>query len=158
MGKCIEIYLDDHSDEFVQGLIDSGEYKDAIEVIGDGLFYLEEEVKHRDEPLTLTPKGCLEVALTESGISDVDLFVEDKRSRKFNAAYLILERRMKSAGYITDEKGESQDSTNSDKPFEIFSRTIKGFYTSVIDEQLSVAWELFLYHMEGHGNTSQSHE
>ena len=158
MGKSIEIFLDDHNDEFVQGLIDSGEYKNASDVIGEGLFYLEEEVKHMDEPLTLTPKGCLEVALTDSGISDVDLFVEDEKCRKFNAAYLILERRMKSAGYITDEKGESQDSTNSDKPFEIFSRTIKGFYTSVIDEQLSVAWELFLYHMERLWNTSQSDE
>lgn len=154
MGRCLEIYLDDHNDEFVQGLIDSGEYKDVSDVIGESLFYLEEKAKHMDEPLSLTPKGCLEVALTESGISDVDLFVEDERYRKFNAAYVILERRMKSAGYISDEKGESQDSTNSDKPFEIFSRTIKGFYTSVIDEQLSVAWELFLYYMERHGNTS----
>lgn len=158
MGRCLEIYLDDHNNEFVQGLIDSGEYKDISDVIGESLFYLEEEVKHRDEQLSLTPKGCLEVALTESSISDVDICVEDERCRKFNAAYLILERRMKSAGYISDEKGEPQDSANSDKPFEIFSRTIKGFYTTVIDEQLSVAWELFLYYMERHGNTSQRHE
>ncbi len=57
--------------------------------------------KEKDGGWRLTPKSCLSIALNETSISDVDLFVEDDRHRKFESAYIILEQRMNNAGYIT---------------------------------------------------------
>jgi hypothetical protein len=54
--------------------------------------------KEKDGGWRLTPKSCLSIALNETSISDVDLFVEDDRHRKFESAYIILEQRMNNAG------------------------------------------------------------
>lgn len=116
---------------------------------------LEEEERLSDKPLALTPKACLEIALTDTGISDVELFVEDERNRKFCSTYTILEHRMSSAGYITDENGETHIATDSEKPLGIFKRTIRGFYPNTSDEQLDAAWDLFVYHMERQGNLAK---
>ena len=57
--------------------------------------------KEKDGGWRLTPKSCLSIALNETSISDVDLFVEDDRHRKCESAYIILEQRMNNAGDIT---------------------------------------------------------
>lgn len=99
----------------------------------------------------LTPIVCLGFALAETEIS-VDPFSTGERNSKFESAYTILERRMNDAGYITDENGETKDHTNSEKPVVIFTKTIKGFYPKATDEQISAAWDLFVYHMDKQGN------
>ena len=154
--KTIEISIDDHLEEFVQTMIATGEYADHSDVISEALTMLEEEEKLSDAPLALTPKACLEIALTDTGISDVDIFVEDISNRKFCSAFTILERRMKSEGYITDENGNTHSTPESKKPFDIFTRTIRGFYPNTNDEQLEAAWELFIYHMERQGNIAKT--
>ena len=150
--KTIEVYLDDHSDEFIRKMIATGDYADDSDVVCEALALLEEEEKISDIPLTLTPKACLGTALTDTGISDMDLFVEDERNRKFCSAYTILERRMNGAGYITDKNGETHHDSDSEKPIDIFTRTIRGFYPNTSNEQLDAAWDLFVYHMERQGN------
>ena len=151
-GKPIEVFLENHDEEFIQRMISSGEYSDVSDVVREALFMLEEEDKWKDEPITLSPKGCLGIALEDTSIADDVLFLEDERNKKYDSAYLILEKRMKDAGYITDENGETKDSTDSEKPAVIFSRTIKGFYPKASEEQIAAAWDLFIYHMERHGN------
>ena len=89
--KTIEISIDDHLEEFVQTMIATGEYADHSDVISEALTMLEEEEKLSDAPLALTPKACLEIALTDTGISNVDIFVEDINNRKFCSAFTILE-------------------------------------------------------------------
>lgn len=64
--------------------------------------------KKKDGGWCLTPKACLSIALNETSISDVDLFVEDDRHLKFESAYIILEQRMNKAGYITDKDGNTK--------------------------------------------------
>ena len=108
--------------------------------------------KEKDGGWRLTPKSCLSIALNETSISDVDLFVEDDRHRKFESAYIILEQRMNNAGYITDKEGKTKYTKDSEKPEVIFSRTLMGFYPHATNEQVDAAWELFLYHMERQGN------
>ncbi|MBQ8989987.1 MAG: hypothetical protein IJ067_09875 [Prevotella sp.] len=103
----------------------------------------------------LTPKACLEIAINDTDISDVNFFLDDEKSRKFESVYAILEKRMNDAGYITDENGETKDNTDSDKPIVIFEKTIRGFYPLATDEQISAAWDLFVYHMERQGNISK---
>ena len=66
--KTIEVHLDEHWVEFIQKIIGTGEYTDAGDVISNGLYYLETEDSLKDVPLKLTPKACLEIALTDSGI------------------------------------------------------------------------------------------
>lgn len=154
--KTIEISLDDYLEEFVQTMIATGKYTDHSDVVSEALTMLEEEGKLSDAPLALTPKACLEIALTNTGISDVDIFVEDVNNRKFCSAFTILERRMKSEGYITDENGATLSTPESKKPFDIFSRTIRGFYPNTNDDQLEDAWELFVYHMERQGNIAKT--
>ena len=63
---------------------------------------------------------------------------------------------MKSEGYITDENGNTHSTPESKKPFDIFTRTIRGFYPNTNDEQLEAAWELFIYHMERQGNIAKT--
>ena len=58
---------------------------------------------------------------------------------------------MYDAGYITDENGEKKDHKDPDKPQIIFSRTVKGFYPDATEEQISAAWDLFVYRMKKHG-------
>lgn len=41
---------------------------------------------------------------------------------------------------------------DSKKPYDIFARTIRGFYSNTNDDQLEAAWDLFIYHMERQGN------
>ncbi|MBQ7423873.1 MAG: type II toxin-antitoxin system ParD family antitoxin [Prevotella sp.] len=154
--KTIEVHLDEHWDEFIQKMIGTGEYTDASDVISDGLYYLETEDSLKDAPLKLTPKACLEIALTDTGISDVDIFVDDINNRKFCSAFTILERRMKSEGYITDENGDTHHTNDASKPADIFARSIRGFYPNASNDQLNAAWELFVYHMERQGNTKSN--
>lgn len=154
--KTIEISLDNHLLEFVQEMIATGEYTDHSDVISEALTMMEEEEKLSDVPLALTPKACLEIALTDTGISDVDIFVEDINNRRFCSAFTILERRMKNEGYITDENGDTHHAPDSKKPFDIFIRTIRGFYPNTNDDQLEDAWELFVYHMERQGNIAKT--
>ena len=106
-----------------------------------------------DSGWRLTPKSCLGIAIKNTEISNVDLFQEDEESRKFESVYAILEKRMYEAGYITDEDGKTKDNADSDKPIVIFTKTIKGFYPKATDEQISAAWDLFVFHMERQGNT-----
>lgn len=153
--KTIEVNLDDHHEEFVQKMIATGEYTDCSDVINEALTMLEEEEKLSEVPLALTPKACLEIAITDTGISDVDIFVEDVNNRKFCSAFTILERRMKSEGYITDENGETHSTPESKKPFDIFTKAIRGFYPNTNDDQLEAAWDLFIYHMERQGNLAK---
>ncbi len=154
--KTIGINLDDHLEEFVQRMISTGEYTDHSDVISEALTMLEEEEKLSDIPLVLTPKACLEIALTDTGISDIDIFVEDVNNRRFCSAFTILERRMKNEGYISDENGDTHHTPESKKPFDIFSRTIRGFYPNTNDDQLEAAWDLFIYHMERQGNIAKT--
>ena len=111
--------------------------------------------REEEEILRLTPKSCLAIAISETSISDFDMFVEDERNRKFESAYTILERRIDDAGYITDKDGKTKYDENSEPPKSIFSRTIKGFYPDATEEQISAAWDLFIYHMERQGNISK---
>lgn len=111
--------------------------------------------KKKDEGWHLTPIVCLSIAFNETSISEVNLFVEDDKYRKFESAYIILEQRMNKAGYITDKDGNTKYTKDPEKPETIFSRTIKGFYPEVTDEQIDAAWELFLYHMERQGNATK---
>ena len=99
----------------------------------------------------LTPKSCLAIAINETSISDFDMFVDDESNRKFESAYTILERRIDDAGYITDKDGKTKCDEYSEPPEAIFSRTIKGFYPDATDDQISAAWDLFVYHMERQG-------
>ncbi len=108
-----------------------------------------------DEGWRLTPKSCLAIAISETSISDFDMFVEDERNRKFESTYTILERRIDNAGYITDKDGKTKYDENSESPKSIFSRTIKGFYPDTTEEQISAAWDLFVYHMERQGNITK---
>lgn len=102
----------------------------------------------------LTPKTCLGFALAETEIS-MDPFLMDERNSKFELVYTILEHRINDAGYITDENGKTKDHTNSDKPEVIFTKTIKGFYPKATDEQISVAWDVFVYHMDRQGDLAR---
>ena len=111
--KTIEVNLDDHLEEFVQKMIATGEYTDNSDVVCEALTMLEEEEKLSDAPLALTPKACLEIAITDTGISDVDIFVEDVNNRRFCSAFTILEHRMKNEGYITDENGDTHSTSES---------------------------------------------
>ena len=153
--KTIEICLDTHFEKFVQKMIKTGEFTDYNDVVCEALTFLEEAEKLSDARIALTPKACLEIALTDTGISDVELFVEDERCRKFRSTYTILERRMSSAGYITDENEKMHYDKDSKSPFDIFTRTVRGFYPNTSDEQLDAAWDLFLYHMERQGNLAK---
>ena len=153
--KTIKVYLDDHHEELIQKMLATGEYTDSCDVIREALTMLEEEEKISDAPLSLTPKACLEIAITDTGISDLDIFVEDVNNRKFCSTFTILECRMKSEGYITDENVETHSNPNSMKPFDIFTKTIRGFYPNTSEEQLDAAWDLFLYHMERQGNLTK---
>ena len=153
--KTIEVNLDDHLEEFVQKMIATGEYADNSDVVCEALTMLEEEEKLSDAPLALTPKACLEIAISDTGISDVDIFVEDAKNRKFCSAFTILERRMKNEGYITDENGDTHNTPDSKKPFDIFTKTIRGFYPDTSDDQLEAAWDLFIYNMERQGNLAK---
>ena len=153
--KTIEVNLDDHLEEFVQKMIATGEYADNSDVVCEALTMLEEEEKLSDAPLALTPKACLEIAISDTGISDVDIFLEDANNRKFCSAFTILERRMKNEGYITDENGDTHSTPDSKKPFDIFTKTIRGFYPDTSDDQLEAAWDLFIYNMERQGNLAK---
>lgn len=106
----------------------------------------------------MTSKSCLAIAISETSISDFDMFVEDERNRKFESTYTILERRIDDAGYITDKDGKTKYDENSEPPKSIFTRTIKGFYPDAIEEQISAAWDLFIYHMERQGNITKEKE
>lgn len=150
--KTIEVNLDEHFEEFIKKMIATGEYTDESDVVCEALGLLEEEEDLSDVPLALTPKACLGTALTDTGISDMEMFVDDERNRKFCSAYTILERRMNGAGYITDKNGETHHDSDSEKPIDIFTRTIRGFYPNTSNEQLDAAWDLFVYHMERQGN------
>ena len=75
--KTIKVYLDDHLEELIQKMLATGEYLDSCDVIREALTMLEEEEKISDAPLSLTPKACLKIAITDTGISDLDIFVED---------------------------------------------------------------------------------
>lgn len=103
--------------------------------------------KH-EERYCLTPKACLMESLSDTSISDIDLSFNEWESGKFHSTYIVLERRMYEAGYITDEKGETKDHKDSDTPEAIFKRTIKGFYTDATEEQIAAAWDLFVFLME----------
>jgi len=137
--KTIEVNLDDHLEEFVQKMIATGEYTDNSDVVCEALTMLEEEEKLSDAPLALTPKACLEIAITDTGISDVDIFVEDVNNRRFCSAFTILEHRMKNEGYITDENGDTHSTSESKKPFDIFTKTIRGFYPNT---RQTISWRL----------------
>ena len=157
MGKIIQVCLDAHYEEFVQKMTGSGDYADVSDVTCEGLRLLEEQEEMFDKAeWTLSPKGCLLVALSDTGIDDSALLEEDESGGKFHSAYLILERRMKAAGYITDENGETKDNSDSEKPAEIFRRTVKGFYPGASEDQISAAWDLFVYHLEFHGHTKNA--
>lgn len=108
-----------------------------------------------NEKWQLTPKSCLAIAINETSISDFDMFVEDERRQKFESTYTILERRIDDAGYITDKDGKTKYDKNTESPMSIFSRTIKGFYPVATEEQISAAWDLFIYHMERQGITTK---
>ena len=95
----------------------------------------------------LTPKACLGIVLTDTRISPVDL-LDDFENRTFKSAFTIFERRMERAGYITDNDGKTVGSENSEEPDMIFSKTIKGFYPDASEEQISAAWELFVYYLD----------
>ena len=157
MSRTIQITLDDHDDEFVRRMVTERGYEDENDVLSTGLCLLEEEEKHADEPLHLTPKSCFETALTDTGISEKIIREEDWLSGKFFSAYQILERRMQKAGYITDECGDTHYREDSEKPSDIFSRTIKGFYHGALQDQIDAAWDLFIYHMERQGNLVKEH-
>ena len=111
---------------------------------------------HKEEEIwRLTPKSCLAIAVSETSISDFDMFIDDERNRKFESTYTILERRIDDAGYITDKDGKTRCDENSEPPKSIFSRTIKGFYPDATKEQISAAWDLFVYQMERQGNVAK---
>ena len=153
--KTIEVNLNDHLEEFVKKMIATGDYADNSDIVCEALTMLEEEEKQSDAPLALTPKACLEIAISDTGISEVDIFVEDANNRKFCSAFTILERRMKNEGYITDENGDTHNTPDSKKPFDIFTKAIRGFYPDTSDDQLEAAWDLFIYHMERQGNIAK---
>ena len=44
----------------------------------------------------------------------------------------------------------------SKMPYDIFARTIRGFYPNTNDDQLEAAWDLFIYHMERQGNIAKT--
>lgn len=115
----------------------------------------ERKVDSGDERWSLTPKSCLAIALTDTRISPTDVFLEDINEHTFRSAYLILERKMKNAGYITDKEGKTKDEKGPDAPETIFTRTIKGFYPDASEEQIRAAWELFVYHMDRQGNVAK---
>ena len=115
----------------------------------------ERKVDSGDERWSLTPKSCLAIALTDTKISPMDVFLEDFDEHTFRSAYIILERRMNNAGYITDKEGKTKDKRGSDTPAAIFIRTIKGFYPNASAEQIHAAWELFVYHMDRQGNVEK---
>lgn len=54
-------------------------------------------------------------------------------------ALTMLERRMKNEGHITDENGDTHSTPESKKPFDIFTKTIRGFYPNTTDDQLEAA-------------------
>ena len=64
-------------------MIATGDYADNSNIVCEALTMLEEEEKLSDAPLALTPKACLEIAISDTGICDVDIFVEDANNRKF---------------------------------------------------------------------------
>ncbi len=113
---------------------------------------IKEEIKDEEEVYSLAPMGCLKSALEDTSIADVDITLEDDRYQKFESAFIILERRMNDAGYITDNDGKIKANKDSEKPVDIFNRTIKGFYPDATEDQISAAWDLFVYQMERHGN------
>ena len=154
MEKTIQVCLGTHFEEFVQTMIKTGEYKDVSDVVCEGLQLLEEqEETFANAEFVLSPKGCLDVALSDAGIVEIDFDENNKDTRKFNSAFLILEKRMKDAGYITDDDGETKEKNGSEEPFDIFHRTIKGFYPEVTDNQVSVVWDLFVNNLERCGHT-----
>lgn len=106
----------------------------------------------QEERYYLTPKACLGIALSNTGISDDNLLFEDWENKKFQSTYIVLEQRMNNAGYITDEDGKTRDNKDADSPEIIFARTIKGFYPKVTEEQIEAAWDLFVYHMRKQRN------
>ena len=120
-----------------------------IEPIDDEEF--DEDLLDDNAVWTLTPKACFGFSLEDTDICDKDVLWADDRNSKFESAYIILEQRMYDAGYITDEHGETKDHKDSDKPQIIFSRTVKGFYPDATEEQISAAWDLFVYRMEKRG-------
>lgn len=113
---------------------------------------IKEEIKDGEEVYSLAPMGCLIFALEDTSIADVDITLKDDRYQKFESAFIILERRMNDAGYITDNDGKTRANKDSEKPVDIFNRTIKGFYPDATDDQICAAWDLFVYNMERHGN------
>lgn len=106
------------------------------------------------ERYSLTAKACFAIAISDTRISPTDVFFEDAENHTFQSAYIILERRMNEAGYITDKDGKTKDNKDSEEPKVIFSRTIKGFYPNASDEQIDAAWELFVYHMTRQGDAT----
>lgn len=116
----------------------------------------ERKVDSGDERWSLTPKSCLAIALTDTKISPTDVFLEDINEHTFRSAYIILEKRMNNAGYITDKEGKTKDEKGPDTPETIFTRTIKGFYPDASEEQIRAAWELFVYHMIRQGNAKKN--
>lgn len=115
----------------------------------------EKKTDSSDERWGLTPKTCLAIALTDTKISPTDVFLEDINEHTFRSAYIILEKRMNNAGYITDKEGKTKDEKGTDTPETIFTRTIKGFYPDASEEQILAAWELFVYHMIQQGNVEK---
>ena len=113
---------------------------------------IKEEIKDGVEVYSLAPMGCLKAALTETSITNVDLVKDDDRYHKLRSAFIILERRMNEAEYITDNDGKTKETIDAEKPADIFFRTIKGFYPDTINDQIMAAWDLFVYYMERHGN------
>ena len=65
---------------------------------------------------------------------------------------------MKNEGYITDENGDTHNTPDSKKPFDIFTKAIRGFYPDTSDDQLEAAWDLFIYHMERQGNIAKKEQ
>ena len=107
------------------------------------------------ERYSLTAKACFAIAISDTRISPTDILFDDVENHAFQSAYIILERRMNDAGYVTDKDGKAKDNKDSEKPEVIFTRTIKGFYPNASDEQIDAAWELFVYHMTRQGNATK---
>ena len=107
------------------------------------------------ERYSLTAKACFAIAISDTRISPTDVLFDDVENHAFQSAYIILERRMNDAGYVTDKDGKAKDNKDSEKPEVIFTRTIKGFYPNASDEQIDAAWELFVYHMTRQGNATK---
>ena len=141
-GQIVEASLDLENDRAFYNGKDI-DWKDVVEVDENG-----EEIDYNKEVFTLTPKGCLFCALSDTGIIESPL-----GDHLDNSAYVYLESKFKSNGYITDEEGKTE-SNDGEKlsPKEIFMDMVEIFYGSE-KKRADAAWELFVHSMKLHGNT-----